>query len=167
MNTTERLRTPRSRLSALPAHVRAEINRKLYDGWQFETVAEWLFAQKADRDIPDLDLKTGDPFALIWTRHARNEKTALETCRYRISRWYRTWYRDWLRDEVETSQSARVLDRVGQFADHANEVNPHKFRRGGELLIRSILIDAIEQVRDGAKDPDKLIRLAETWSRLS
>jgi hypothetical protein len=167
MNTSTRPRTPRSRLSALPAHVRAEINRKLYDGWQFMTVAEWLFAQKADRDIPDLDLKTGDPFSLIWTRAACNEKTALETCRYRISRWYRTWYRDWLAEEVETGQSARILDRVAQFADHANEANPNKFKHGGELLIRSMLIDAIEQVRDGAKDPDKLVRLIETWSRLS
>jgi hypothetical protein len=167
MNTTTRPRTPRSRLSALPAHVRAEVNRKLYDGWQFMTVAEWLFAQKADRDIPDLDLKTGDPFSLIWTRVASNEKSALETCRYRISRWYRTWYQDWHREEVQTGQSARLIERVQELTSTANRIDQPDSYRGGELLIRSMLIDAIEQLHDGAKDPDKLIRLAETWSRLS
>ena len=36
----------------------------------------------------------------------------------------------------------------------------------GELLIRSMLIEAIENVREGNKDPNLLIRLADTWSRL-
>jgi hypothetical protein len=32
----------RGYIARLPAHVREEINQKLYDGWQFPTIADWL-----------------------------------------------------------------------------------------------------------------------------
>jgi len=162
-----KLRTRRSRLSCLPAHVREQLNQKLYDGWQYSTIADWLFKQIADRDIPDLDLKTGDPYSLVWTRVARDEKTALETLRYRISIWYRTHYREWLKLAVENGQTMRVLDRVDQLADTATEVDQRKFRNGGNVLIRALLLDAIEKLRTGTNDPEQLIRLAETWSRIN
>jgi hypothetical protein len=161
------MRTRRSRLSCLPAHVREQLNQKLYDGWQFNTVADWLFKQIADRDIPDLDLKTGDPYSLVWTRVARDEKTALETLRYRISIWYRTHYREWLKVAVENSLTMRVLDRVDKLASVVTEKAQPNSRRGGALLIRAILFDAIEKLRAGTNDPEQLIRLAETWSRIT
>jgi len=162
-----RLRTRRSRLSCLPAHVREQLNQRLYDGWQFNTIADWLYHQNADRDIPDLDLKTGDSYSLVWTRVARDEKTALETLRYRISIWYRTHYREWLKLAVENGQTMRVLDRVDQLADTATEVDQRKFKNGGNVLIRALLFEAIEKARNNSSDPEQLIRLAEAWSRIN
>ena len=55
----------RNYLLPLPAHVKLAVNQKLRDGWRHRTVSDWLFAQIADRDIPEYLLKAGDPYALI------------------------------------------------------------------------------------------------------
>ena len=62
---------PKGKIASLPATLRHEINLKVQDGWQFRTIVRWLFAQTVDRDILDLDLKTGDSCSLIWTRLAQ------------------------------------------------------------------------------------------------
>ena len=82
-------------LSALPEHVRLQINCKLRDGWRHCAVAEWLLTQKANRDIPEHLLKAGDPYALIWTRRAHSEKVVQENSRMTITRWSQGPYRDW------------------------------------------------------------------------
>ena len=160
------MRRPKSKLAGLPAPIREEINRKLHDGWQLTTIAQWLFAQKTDRDIPDLDLKTGDPYALIWTRTAKDAQTAESTCRARLSGWYRTHYRTWLKEEVDTGQTSRIIDRVEELAAQCTEREEYNPRNTGNFLIRTLLIDALENARRGKSDPDLLIRLTEAWSRL-
>jgi hypothetical protein len=160
------MRRPKSKIAGLPAPIREEINRKLHDGWQLTTIAKWLFAQKTDRDIPDLDLKTGDPYALIWTRTARDALTAESNCRSRLSGWYRTHYRTWLAEEVETGQTNRIIDRVAELANQFTERDEYNPRVAGNFLIRSLLIDAIANARHHKNDPELLIRLTEAWSRL-
>ena len=76
--------------------LRLQINCKLRDGWQHRDVSEWLLTQRADCDLPELLLKTGDPYALIWRRSSRDEDMVHENCRATISRWFRGAYQDWL-----------------------------------------------------------------------
>jgi hypothetical protein len=160
-----RPKSRRSRIACLPAHVREEINQKLYDGWQFQTIGDWLYEQVADRDIPDLNLKTGDRYCLIWTRPAKDAKAARETCRYRIARWYYTHYPDWLRDHVETSRAIRIFDRAQQLTSSAKEnIQPGSIH-GADAIIRALLIDAITNLHDD-KNPDKIIELVNAWAKI-
>ena len=166
-NTNSRLRTPRGNLAALPAHIREELHRKLHDGWRFITLRQWLFAQIADRDIPALNLKTGDPYSLIWTRTAKDHKTAEETCRYRIGQWYRIHHQAWLDQLHERERSTAVLDRLQQINAAADPDRPGIDTAGADLVVRAILFDALEQAHFTAHDPNLLIRLAQTWSRFT
>ncbi len=161
------MRTPRSHLSALPAEIRNEINRKLHDGWRFTTIRDWLFELKADRDIPHLNLKTGDPYSLIWTRSAKDLATARETCRYRISQWHRTYHRDWLNEQAQRDELTGLIDRVEQLTAAASDKGQPGSNAGGNLLIRSMLIDAVQNLRKGNMDTAQLARLATAWARLS
>jgi hypothetical protein len=156
----------RSCIARLPAHIREEINQKLYDGWQFQTIGDWLFDQIADRDIPDLNLKTGEPYSLVWTRLGRNAKTARETCRYRISRWYYTHYPDWLREHVQTGQAIRIFDRTQELASSAKKKVQPGSVQGANVLIRAMLLDTIANLRDNNKDPDKIIELVNAWAKI-
>jgi hypothetical protein len=156
----------RSYIARLPAHVREEINQKLYDGWQFQTIADWLFRQTADRDIPDLNLKTGEPYSLVWTRTAKDNKTARETCRSRIARWYHTHYPDWLEETVETGQAIRIFDRTEQLSAAAREKVANGSRHGADVIIRALLLDTITKLREQGSDPDKLIDLINTWAKI-
>jgi hypothetical protein len=161
-----RPKSRRSRIACLPAHVREEINQKLYDGWQFQTIGDWLYDQVADRDIPDLNLKTGDRYCLIWTRPAKDAKAARETCRYRIARWYYTHYPDWLREHVETSRAIRVFDRAQQLTSSAKEnIQPGSIH-GADAIIRALLLDTIANLHDNNSDPDKIIELINAWAKI-
>jgi hypothetical protein len=162
-----RIRPPRSHLTALPAHIREELHRKLHDGWRFTTLRQWLFTQIADRDIPSLNLKTGDPYSLIWTRTAKDQKTAEETCRYRIGQWYRTCHQDWLDQLREREKATAVLDRLQTLTAAGDPTRPGLDTAGADLIVRAILFDALEQAHFTAHDPDLLIRLAQTWSRFT
>src|SRR5579862_1602473 len=166
MNEQPKLKTHRALLSRLPAHVREEINLKLYDGWLFSTVGDWLYNEIADRDIPDLDLKKGDPYSLICTRKSKDERTARDTFRHHISRWYRTHHQNWLREAVKTSQAMRLIDRVEQLAVNVNEKDDDAAQRAGDHLIRALLLQALEHAHKDTKDPAKIIDLATAWSRL-
>jgi len=166
MNEQPKLKSHRALLSRLPAHVREEINMKLYDGWLFSTVGDWLYNQVADRDIPDLDLKKGDPYSIISTRTSKDEKTARATFRYHISRWYRSHHQDWLRKAIETSQAMRLVDRVEHLVENVNERDIHASRKAGDYLIRALLLEAIEKAHTDTKDPAKIIDLANAWSKL-
>ena len=157
---------PRGKIAALPAALRHEINLKVQDGWQFGTIVRWLFTQTADRDIPDLDLKTGDSYSLVWTRLAKTQPIAEDNCRSSLSRWTRAYHQTWLWDEVEKSKSIRLIERMEQLATIANEKRHDYSQRGGALLIRSLLLSAIENARNNGSDPDQIIRLAQAWSNL-
>jgi hypothetical protein len=160
------MRTPRSQLSALPAEIRHEINRKLLDGWRFTTLRDWLFDQQADRDLPHLHLKTGDPYSLLWTRSAKDLPTARETCRYRISQWHRTYHRDWLKEQAERDKFTALTDRVEQLITATDKSLPGA-NAGGNLIIRSLLLKAIVNLDKEKLDTLQLTRLATAWARLS
>ncbi len=157
---------PKGKIASLPATLRHEINLKVQDGWQFRTIVRWLFAQTVDRDIPDLDLKTGDSCSLIWTRLAKSPAVAEDNCRSSLSRWIRAYHQYWLWEEVEKSKSIRLIERMEQLGTIAGEKQHGNSRRGGALPIRSMLINAIENVRQNNNDPDQLIRLAQAWSNM-
>ena len=159
-------RRPKGTIACLPAVLRHEINLKVQDGWQFGTLVQWLFTQTVDRDIPDLDLKTGDSCSLIWTRLAKSRPVAEDNCRRALSRWTRAYHQNWLWDEVEKSKSIRLIERIEQLGTIAGEKQHGNSHRGAALLIRSLLINAIENVRNSGNDPDQLIRLAQAWSRM-
>src|ERR1043166_72508 len=76
-----RMRKSQNRVGRLPAPVQVSINCRLRDGWKLSTIAEWLFAEKATQEVPDLDLHPGDPYALAWTRTAKSQSVALATCK--------------------------------------------------------------------------------------
>ena len=105
----------RNYLSALPAHVQLAVNQKLRDGWRHRAVSDWLFAQIADRDIPEHLLKTGDPYALIWIRNARDPIVAQENCRTTVSHWFRGPYCDWLAEQPDITTDLRSR-KVVEFA---------------------------------------------------
>ena len=62
------LRKRFSRIAMLPEEMRLEINRMMADGQQIKMIGEWLFEQRADRDLPHLHLKAGDAYSLSWLR---------------------------------------------------------------------------------------------------
>jgi hypothetical protein len=162
------VRPSRSHLAALPAHIREELHRKLHDGWPYTNVRQWLFAQIADRDIPALNLKTGDPYSLIWTRTAKDHKTAEETCRYRIAQWHRTHHLDWLQQLQLREQSTALLDRVQRLTAAANhEHRPGSLITGGDIIIRSLVIDALKYLHSTTRDPVAIARLTQAWIRLT
>ena len=162
------IRPSRSHLAALPAHVREELHCKLHDGWPYPVVRQWLFAQIADRDIPALNLKAGDPYSLIWTRTAKDHKTAEETCRYRIAQWHRTHHLDWLQQLERREQSNAILDRVQRLTADANhEHRPGSLITGGDIIIRSLVIDALTHLRSTSRDPAAIARLTQAWIRLT
>lgn len=164
---TPPIRTPRSYFAFLPPDVRAEINRKLYDGCRFRTVRDWLFAQKADRDIPDLNLKAGDSYSTVWLRASKSEGSARENCLRLVAHWHRTYYLDWLKERAERDESLRLIERVEQLTSDASTKNRSATHTGGNLMIRSLLLEAIQNVRKGGHNPAELARLANAWARMS
>jgi hypothetical protein len=158
------MRKSRSRFALFPQPIRNEINRKLDDGWPYERIREWLFAQTADRDIPALDLKTGDLYSLIWTRTTPEEKLIIRNFGVALSNWYHTHYPQWRKDQADRDEDLLLIERIDQFTIEASSQNRPASHMGGNLLIRSLLLDAMRQRRD---QPDQLARLANAWTRLS
>ena len=166
-NSNPTLRTPRSNLAALPAHIREELHHKLHDGWRFIPLRQWLFAQIADRDIPALNLKSRRPLSLDLGPHRQRPKTAEETCRYRIGQWTPIHHQAWLDQLHERERSTAVLDHLQRLNDARDPSRPGLDTAGADLIVRAILFDALEQAHFTAHDPNLLIRLAQTWTSLT
>jgi len=151
----------------LPHAIRVEINRKMRDGWKYPTLAQWLFTQKAEQEIPDLDLKKGDSYSLVWLRSSKSASQAqfcVERC---LSRWFRTHYREWLRNELNQDKSIRVLREMDELSRVANEDAEPESKEGGNRLIRSLLLDTIKLLHEENADPAELAQLANAWARLN
>jgi hypothetical protein len=118
----------RNYLLPLPAHVKLAVNQKLRDGWRHRAVSDWLFAQIADRDIPEHLLKAGDPYALIWIRNARDPIVAQENCRTTVSHWFEGYYyADWLAQQPDITtdfESQEVVDLALKVIWKKIEFNP-------------------------------------------
>jgi hypothetical protein len=161
------MRKSRSRFALLPQPVRDELNRKLDDGWQYEQIRHWLFAEKADRDIPALDLKTGDPFSLIWTRTTPDEKFIIRNFGVALSSWYHTHFPRWREEQAERDESLRLIESVDRLTTAATSPRRAATHLGGNLLLRAVLLDAVRHVRKDDNAPTQLARLAHAWARLS
>jgi len=161
------LRKSRGRIARLPEHLREEINRKIRSGWSYPMICDWLFAQNAEADVPALNLKAGDPYSLVWTRDGKDLPTAQFNFRCRLSKWYHNHYLTWLRDQTDREEITGLVDRVEQLSTAAGEKARENSATGGSLLIRSLLMDAIDLVRKGNNDPANLARLANAWARMN
>jgi hypothetical protein len=151
----------------MPQPIRDAINRKLDDGWQYEQIRHWLFEEKADRDIPALDLKTGDPYSLCWTRTTPDENVIIRNFGVALSGWYHTHYPLWCEQQADRDESLRMLERVEQLTNDAATQNRPASHLGGNLLIRSLILQSLNQTRQGANDPNQIARLANAWARVS
>jgi hypothetical protein len=130
-------------------------------------ICDWLFALKAETDIPSLRLKAGDPYSLVWTRGTRDLATAQLNFRCRLSKFYHNHYHTWLREQADREEVAGLVDRVEQLSTAAGEKARENSATGGSLLIRSLLMDAIDIIRKGNNDPADLARLANAWARMN
>jgi hypothetical protein len=130
-------------------------------------ICDWLFALKAETDIPPLRLKAGDPYSLVWTRGARDLATAQLNFRCRLSKFYHNHYHTWLREQADREEIAGLVDRVEELSTAAGAKAREGSAIGGNLLIRSLLMDAIDVIRKGNNDPADLARLANAWARMN
>lgn len=159
------MRKPTGNIAMLPEAVRAQINRKMRDGWQYHTIKDWLFAERAEQDIPDLKLKAGEPYALVWTRATKQERTAHGTCTVALTKWYKNHYPEWVKEEAESDSRVRLVERVEQLSQAASKEGRDGATEGGNLIIRSLLMEAITEVCKGGGEPADIARLANAWAR--
>lgn len=153
------------KMARLPFDIRTQINIRLRDGWRLTTIVDWLFQQRVECEVPDLKLKPGDACSLVWLRTARDEPTARATCRNGLSRWLGGPYLDWLKDEAESDKRIRLVERVEQLGQTANEKARSGATEGGNLIVRSLLMEAISEVCKPNSDPADIARLATAWAR--
>jgi len=150
----------------LPEEMRLEINRKMRDGQQIKMIGEWLFEQRADRDLPHLHLKAGDAYSLSWLRTSPKEKNARRTVEAGLARWFYTSYQEWLRREQAREETVQRVEDSEQTNRAAAEKSQPDADVGGNLIIRSMLLEAINLVHKDSKDPTELSQLATAWARL-
>jgi hypothetical protein len=155
------------RIARFPFRIRTEINVRLRDGWKLATITDWLFKQPVESEVPDLNLKPGDPCSLAWTRTTKDESAARTDCRLALGRWLRGPYLDWLKEEAEGDIRVRVVERVEKLGQAASEKAEPDSSAGGNLIIRSLLMEAIHAVCTGKNDPADIAVLANSWARMN
>ena len=162
------MRKTTSRIARLPETVRTEINQKLEESWPYKMIREWLFGQTAGRDMPALELKAGDSYSLVWSRTAKSAERASDACEQALSHWYCKRFPDWVKEkEAGRDESVRLVERVEEIGRAAGEKAVSGSSGGANLLIRSLLMDAMETVYQGDKNPQEIARLAQAWARMS
>jgi hypothetical protein len=189
------MRKSTSRITKLPVEVREEINRKMDQGWAYRLIRKWLFEQVAECDVPALELVTGDSYSLAWVRAAKSTEHAWHHCELALGNWFRTHHQVWLKLQVQGSESMRLVKRAGMLTQVASnrvassqgsgagrkESGEAISIEGGDVLMRSVLIDAISTIATSARqgrvssdsaqgkniDPKDIAQLANAWARLN
>ncbi len=176
------MRKSTSRITRLPAEVREEINRKLDQGWAYRSIRKWLFEQVAECDVPALELVKGDSLSLAWVRAAKSPEHAWHHCELALGNWFRVHHPQWLREQVQRDDSMRVVRRADLLTKEAAQVGgirpPDGASRptttlgaqaieGGNVMMRSVLVDAISTIRGGSNHPRDIAQLANAWARLN
>src|ERR1017187_456870 len=162
-----------SRVGELPPALLVGGNEKLYKGWEYPQVREWLFEEVAVEDVPALGLAKGEKFGLVWLRAAKSPSNAGHFCQLALGTWYRARHPQWVREKILRGESMRVVKRAAVLTREAaaaesgdeprssRSQNRDKLHRGetvsdtvsgGDVLMRSVLIDAISNVEEGGKD---------------
>jgi hypothetical protein len=164
-------RKSRSRFALLPQFLREKLNLRLDDGWQYEQIRAWLFAEKADRDIPALDLKAGDPYSLCWTRTTPDEEKLIRNFGVAISSWYHTHFQQWREEQSQRQREGylRIVKSADDLATTVGATAPSPAATAGaQHLIRSLLVDAIGKTSKADQpNPNDLSRLAHAWARIN
>lgn len=162
------MRKTTSRIAKLPEAVRTEINRKLQEGWTYKMIRDWLFEQKAGQDVPALELKAGDMYSLVWVRTTKTVANAGDACEQALSNSYCTRYPVWVKEqEVTRDESVRLVERVEQLTKLAGEKAELGSDKGGDVVVRAMLVDAMERVLKGGNNPADMVALANAWSRMT
>ncbi len=164
---TKLWRKSRSKIAMLPEAIRMEINRRIRNGQQYLTIVRWLFAQKAKSEIPDLRLKKGDRYSLVWSRDSRMPQRVEENAMHSLCMWFQSHYREWLREEVRQDKSIRALKEMQELSSVASEEARPGAVLGGNMLIQSMLLETIKVLHEENADPREIARLAAAWARLN
>ncbi len=207
------MRKSTSRIVRLPGEVREEINRKMDAGWEYRAIRKWLFEEVAECDVPALGLVKGDSFSLAWLRSAKSTEHAWHHCELALGNWFRMHHPQWVTQQVRGSESMRMVKRAkmltqvagnrvassrglearqvassrvaGSQGDGVEEESEGISVEGGNVLMRSVLIDAISQVTNfggsavapgamadsptsaRAAGAREIAQLANAWARLN
>jgi hypothetical protein len=165
------MRKSRSRFALLPQSLREELNRKLDDGWQYEQIRHWLFELKADRDIPALNLKTGDPYSLAWTRTIPDEEKLIRNFGIALSGWYHTHFQQWREEQSQRDREdcLRIVKSAYELAATVGSQAPSsEAATGAQHLVNSLLLDALGKTSKGENpNPADLSRLAHARARVN
>jgi len=161
------VRKTRSKIGLLPKDMRDQVNGKLRDGWQYNTIAEWLFEQHAAARVPDLGLKAGDSYALAWGGRTHSAAVVKHRCEQSVGRWYQSQYPKWLKEQNRNDELIRLLEHVEHLSSAASTKTQPDSSIGGNCLIRSLLFETIQSIGKDSKDPAEIARLANAWARLN
>jgi hypothetical protein len=183
------MRRSTSRVGKLPAEVLEQVNEKLYEGWGYPLVRKWLFEEVAEVDVPALGLVKGEKFGLVWLRSAKSAGNAGHFCELAVGNWFRGWHSQWVREKLRRGDSMKTIKRAAALTEAAAEesgIEPRSQNRGetasdtvsgGDIIMRSVLIDAISTIggpaslRDAAGggrcDRREIAQLANAWARLN
>ncbi len=147
------------------SNIRVGINLRLRDGWRLGTIVNWLFQQQVQCEVPDLELKPGDPCSLAWLRVGKDLPTARTNCRCALSHWLAGAYLDWIKEEAEGDKRIRLVEHVEQLSQTASGKAKSGSAEGGNLIVRSLLMEAINELCGDKTDPADIARLANAWAR--
>jgi|ERR1017187_218393 hypothetical protein len=161
------MRKTRNKIGKLPQEIREQINRHIRNGWEYHTIAEWLFTQQAGADIPDLGIRAGDPYTQGWAGNTNDRAVILHRCENSVGTWYRSQYSNWLKQQNGSEESIRLLEHVEQLSSAASEKTQPDSSIGGNSLIRSLLFETIQSIGKKGNDPAEIARLANAWARLN
>jgi hypothetical protein len=163
------MRKTTSRIARLPETIREEINQKLDEGWPYKKIREWLFGQTAGQDIPALELKAGESYAAIWARTAKSAEHAADACEQALSNWYCNRFPEWVKEKKELAKdkAVRSVERMEEIGSAAGEKAASGSSAGANMVVRSLLFEAISNAREGQTDPKEIARLAQAWARVS
>jgi len=163
------MRKTTSRIARLPETIRTEINQKLDEGWSYKMIREWLFAQTAGQDLPALELKAGESYGAVWARTTKSAEHAADACEQALSNWYCKYFPEWVKEkkQSEKDRAVRLVERVKEIGQAAGEKETEETSAGANVVIRSMLFDAIAKAGKGESDSTELARLAQAWARVS
>jgi hypothetical protein len=114
-------------------------------------------------------LKAGESYAAIWARTAKTAEHAADACEQALSNWYCKRFPDWVKErkELEKDKAVRLVERVGEIGSAVGEKAASGSSGGANLVIRSLLFEAMSNAREGQTDPKEIARLAQAWARVS
>jgi hypothetical protein len=157
----------RSKISSLPSVVRTAINLKIQEGWRLTTIADWLMAETAPVDIPDLQLKAGEPYALLWSRESDQAISPHRLCERALSHWHQNSYPRWEREQAEREEFLGLVERAERLGAAVGGTETTDPNEGTNRLIRSVLFEAITKVRKNENNTTDLARIAHAWARMN